>query len=178
MKNRSGFALLGAVATLALLGAGCQKYAPGTSPYNNNVQSNNQNNTYGQPSGQAASPNDVYDSAMNLDLPDDASKAAEQNMRSIAQPVFGDVKISSFLNSFPNESSLSVEYTAKRPTEQGNLNALQSILKDKGYTIDMGGITDGNATVTAHNGNTSLIFSFKLGDQKISVSLMSQSQGN
>jgi len=79
------------------------------------------------------------------------------------------------MNNFPNESSLSVEYTAKRPTEQGNLNALLSILKDKGYTIETSGVTDGNVAVSARSGDKYLIFGFKLNEQKISASFIGQS---
>lgn len=172
MNNRSGFSLLGAMAMVALLGAGCQKYPnSNTGAYRDNGNSNNS-----RPFSKEETTSDAYGSAIDLELPDSSSKTVEQDLRSVVQPVFGDAKVSSFLNNFSGENSLSLEYTAKRPTDQGNLNALLSILKDKGYTIDASGISDGNAMVSARSGNKNLIFGFKLNEQKITVSFMSQPQ--
>lgn len=170
MNNRTGFALLSVVTMMALLGAGCQKYAP-----SNGATRDNSDSGKNRPFGATEQvTNDAYGSAIDLDLPDDASKTIEKDLRSVVQPIFGDAKISSFMNNFPNETSLTLEYTTKKPTNQGDLNALLSSLKDKGYTIEFSGVTDGTAAVTAKSGNKNLIFGFKLNEQKISVSFMIQ----
>lgn len=160
---------LGLVAMVALLGAGCQKYST-----NSGVFSNSDDRNGNRPFSKESASNDAYGSAIDLDLPDSSSKGIEKDLRSVVGPIFGDVKVSSFMNNFPNESSLSVEYTTKKPTEQGNMNALLSSLKDKGYNVDTSGISDGTAAVSAHNGGKYLIFGFKLNDQKVSASFMDQ----
>ena len=174
MKHRTGFVILGAAAAVALIGAGCQKYPTNSEVFRDSNDRGN-NTSDSRPFSKEGASNDVYESAFDLDLPENSSKAVEQDLRSVVRPIFGDIKITSFMNNFPNESSLSVEYTAKRPKEQGNLNALLSILKDKGYTIETSGVTDGNVAVSARSGDKYLIFGFKLNEQKISASFIGQS---
>lgn len=167
--------LLGAIAVVALLGAGCQKYPSSRgADRDSGKKASLPFSKEETPRAREADSNDAYEAAIDLELPDSSSKAIERDLRSVVQPVFGRAKISSFLNNFPGENSLTVEYTTKKPTEQGSLNALLSILKDKGYVIDASGITEGNAMVSANSGGKSLIFTFQLNGQKVSVSFASQ----
>lgn len=174
MKKRFGSIsiLFGAVAAVALLGVGCQKYPTSRSADRDSGKASLPFSK--EETTKEAASNDAYEAAVDLELPDSSSKAIERDLRSVVQPVFGRAKISSFLNNFAGENSLTVEYTTKKPTEQGNLNDLLSLLKDKGYTIDASGIAEGNAMVSANNGGKSLIFTFQLNGQKISVSFASQ----
>jgi len=59
----------------------------------------------------------------------------EEQVKVVISSVFGEVKITSFLDHFPSESSLTVAYTATRPAETKDLNILTAALKAKGYKI-------------------------------------------
>jgi hypothetical protein len=90
----------------------------------------------------------------------------------MVEKLFDDVKITSFLNHFPGEGGLSVEYTTKRAITQSDFNDFLKLLKTEKYVVEQSGINDGEISIAAKSSDTYLIVAMKINEQKVNVVLM------
>lgn len=163
MKNKF-LPILGMTTLLTLTGAGCFK--PTTTPPVPTTPSPVGDTTAITDEQKA---DDTYKQAVNLELPDNDNTAANDQMKSIVENVVGGVKITSFMQNFPSQHAVTIEYTAKHAVVAGDLNGFVKMVKDSGYTVDENAVAQGNGLLLAHNKDTTLILTFTIGQQKIGV---------
>lgn len=141
------------VASLLLLGAGCQKSSSSSSA-NNNVGNSGGNNNNGSSANTITSRSlntgtagtdyeKIFEDTLEVDLPESPALGVESQIRPLLKKVFGQLKINSFGADFIGGGSLSVEYTMARAWSPNDLNTMSKILKDSGYSTSMMNNTNG-----------------------------------
>lgn len=151
---------------LTLTGASCIKSQNSTGSLNGPNGSRMMFGTTEKDSG-----GDLYKQAVDLEMPDAESAAGNKELQNIASDVFGSVKVSSYFQMIPGQRGVTVEYTSKRVTEAGDVNAITKALKSRGYAVDQSAVSDGSAVIFTHNKEYNVMFNFSVGGQKIGASL-------
>ncbi len=142
----------GVISLITLTGAGCSKSIIKSNNTANNSNNQNENS---------------FDSSINLEIPDGEAKVYGDRAQDLVESVFGKVKITSFMQNFPAQGGMSMEYTANRNVTAGDINSLSKAVKDAGYTIEISGINDGSGAIISHNNKDTLMFTFRVGEPKI-----------
>jgi hypothetical protein len=162
MGNQRFILVTSLVSLVALTGAGCAdkmiKKSPGRSSDSSSSESRDSK--------------DEYKGAVDLELPEESSQKANAGIQRMVEKLFDDVKITSFLNHFPGEGGLSVEYTTKRAITQSDFNDFLKLLKTEKYVVEQSGINDGEISIAAKSSDTYLIVAMKINEQKVNVVLM------
>jgi len=94
----------------------------------------------------------------------------------IISEVFGDIKVSSFLNNYlgMGENSGMVGFVVKRVAAASDLNKLISAFTSQGFTVITSGVDDGEASLMASKGNAQYTMSYSSGEQEVTVIIFSQ----
>jgi hypothetical protein len=119
--------------------------------------------------GAAETPQDKFNSTEAVQSDSDLVKNAANEIGPIVKEVFGDAKLSSFLNNYFGDNTGMVLFTIPREAVSGDLNKLNSAFTSQGYTISMSGIESSGGSVIAIKNNTQYMVTFDIGGQEVTV---------
>lgn len=168
MDTKKLMAAVGLVALLTLTGAGCKDIGKKKSGGSLLDQTENRSNDSSDDEDEEVSAADVYKRAPDLEISGDAEGQSEV-LQDLVEEQFGDVKVTSYLTSFPSERSVSIEFTAKRFATGKDISEMTALLKKRGYTIEFSGVADGAATISAKDKKNYIFLGFEVGKSKIAT---------
>lgn len=168
MRKFFKIAFLCAVLAIATTLAGCGNKAPFVGQDNNKTASQNYN-----PAGIAGSNNEakqVFEDTVEVELPDSPVLSTESQIRHLLKQVFGDLKVSSYLNDTLGVNSMVITYNISRLPSPNDLNSVSKILKDNGYKATMENNMGGQAVAMYQGKNYDLSINFSTTQSLVGVS--------
>ncbi|MBI5072051.1 hypothetical protein HZB93_04175 [Candidatus Falkowbacteria bacterium] len=96
---------------------------------------------------------------------------AKNDIGPIISEVFGDIKLSSYLNNYlgMGEDSGMVQFTIKRGATASDLNKLSSAFTSRGFTVITSGVSGSEASLMLSKGNSQYTVTYESGGQEIVV---------
>ncbi|MFZ5363893.1 MAG: hypothetical protein ACOZAG_00180 [Patescibacteria group bacterium] len=96
---------------------------------------------------------------------------AKNDIGPIISEVFGEMKLSSFLNNYlgMGENSGMVQFMVKRAATGSDLNKLTSAFTSRGYTVITSGIDEGSASLMVTKDNIQYTLAYEAGEQEITI---------
>lgn len=153
-------AFLGMVFVLAIALAGCGNKTPSVSQNYN-------------PAGIAGSNNEakqIFEDTVEVELPDSSVLPTESKIRPLLKQVFGDLKVSSYLNDTFGANSMVVTYNISRLSSPNDLASVSKILKDNGYKATMENNAGGQAVAMYQGKEYDLNITFSTNKSLVGVS--------
>lgn len=100
---------------------------------------------------------------------------AKSEIGPVISEVFGDIKLSSFLNNYlgMGEDSGMVQFSVKRAATASDLNKLTSAFTSRGFTVVTSGIESGSSTLMVTKGNSQYTVTYENGEQDVAVVIFS-----
>ncbi|MFH2136525.1 MAG: hypothetical protein ABII19_02745 [Patescibacteria group bacterium] len=123
----------------------------------------------------ARTPEEKYNATEEIQVDIPFVKKANDDIGSILSEVFGDIKLSSYLNNYlgMGENSGMVQFMTKREATSGDLNKLTSVFANRGFTIITSGVNEGNASLMATKDNAQYTLTYESGGQEVAVIIFS-----
>jgi len=116
-------------------------------------------------------PEENFKATEELQVDSPFVKKAQNDIGPIISEVFGDIKLSSFLNNYlgMGEDSGMVQFTVKRATASSDLNKLSSAFTNRGFTVITSGIESGSSTLMVSKENSQYTITYENGEQEVAV---------
>lgn len=123
----------------------------------------------------AQTPEEKFNVAEEIQVDSAFVRKANNDIRPIIKEVFGEVKISSFVNNYfgMGEESGMVEFTIKREATSSDINKLSAAFTSRGFTIITSGFGDGSGSLMAGKDNAQYTLSYESGGQEVTVIIFS-----
>lgn len=102
--------------------------------------------------------------------------AAKNEVGSIVSEIFGEIKVSSYLNNYlgMGENSGMVGFAVKRAATAGDLNKLTSAFTSRGYTVITSGVSEGGASLMVSKDSSQYTLTYEVGAQEVAVVIFSE----
>ncbi len=116
-------------------------------------------------------PGEIFNATEELRVDIPFVTKAKNDIGPIVSEVFGDIKLSSYLNNYlgMGEDSGMVQFTIKRGATAGDLNKLTSAFTSRGFTVITSGVDSGSASLMLSKDNSQYTVTYESGGQEIVV---------
>ncbi|MFA5413563.1 MAG: hypothetical protein WC348_03430 [Patescibacteria group bacterium] len=121
-------------------------------------------------------PEEKFNAAEELQVDSAFVTNAKSEIGPVISEVFGDMKLSSFLNNYlgMGEDSGMVQFMVKRATTASDLNKLTSSFTSRGYTVITSGVSEGEASLMVSKNNAQYTLTYEPGRQEVTVVIFSE----
>jgi len=125
---------------------------------------------------ETATPEENFNATDELQVDSAFVRKANNDIGPIIKEVFGDIKLSSFLNNYlgMGENSGMVQFMVKRAATSSDLNKLSSAFTNQGFTIITSGIDSGSVTLMAAKDSSQYTVTYEVGEQEVVVVIFSE----
>lgn len=123
----------------------------------------------------AETPEEKFKATEEIQVDSAFVRNANNDIGPIIEEVFGEAKLSSFLNNYlgMGENSGMVQFTVKRAATSSDINKLSSAFTSRGFTIITSGVDSGSATLMAAKDSSQYTVTYEIGEQEVAVVIFS-----